>query len=218
MSTHLARSSLHVVFLHVASYCRDSNVLNYLKMKDRHPMIPKAHQEDILMPTHIIIPNAPEAERMVGMMNKNLPAFLWHVLIEQGLPEDFITSLLNKSCKATMLAKATKWKWDSNSRTLTTEDKMNHEEETRAFEEASWFKDEFRLSAKGSKQKKNATPEALFNLDGSGSVKTIQDRHKEPIVLQGMPPRKQKEKEIVTWYKLHPEKKKERKGKEKQQI
>ncbi len=116
-------------------------------------MIVEAHQEDILQPTHITIPNTPEAERMVGMMNKNLPAFLWHMLIEQGLPEDFITGLLNKSCKATMLAEATKCKWDSNSRTLTTENKMNREEETRAFKGASWFKDEFGLLAKGSKQK-----------------------------------------------------------------
>ncbi len=70
-------------------------LLNYLKMKDGHLMIAEAHQEDILKPIHIIIPNTPEAERMVGMKNKNLPAFLWHILIEQGLPEDFITGLLN---------------------------------------------------------------------------------------------------------------------------
>ncbi len=176
-------------------------------------MIGEAHQEDILQPTHIIIPNTPEAERMVGMMNKNLLAFLWHILIEQGLPEDFITGLLNKSCEATMLAKATKCKWDSNSRTLITEDEMNCEEETRAFEGASWFKDEFGLLAKGSKQKKYATPEALFNLDGGGSVKTTHNHHKKPIVPQGMPPRKQKEKEIVDLVQTSPRKGK-RKGRE----
>jgi hypothetical protein len=133
-------------------------LLNYLKMKDGHPMIPEAHQEDILQPTNIIIPNTPEAERMVGMMNKNLPAFLWHMLIEQGLLEDFISGLLNKSCEATMLAKATKCKWDPKSRPFTTEDKMNCEEETRVFKGASWFKDEFGLLAKGSKQK-NTQPQ-----------------------------------------------------------
>ncbi len=106
-------------------------------------MIAETHQEDILKPTHIIIPNTPEAERMVGMMNKNLPAFLWHMLMEQVLPEDFITGLLNESCKATMLAEVTKCQWDTNSRTLTTEDEMNREEETKAFKGASWFKDEF---------------------------------------------------------------------------
>ncbi len=160
-------------------------LLNYLKMKDGHLMIAEAYQEDILQPTHIIKPKTPEAERIVGMMNRNLLAFLWHMLIEQGLREDFITGLLNESCKATMLAEATKCKWDSNSRTLTTEDEMNCEEETRTFEGASWFKDEFGLLAKASKQKKYAVPEALFNLDGGGSVKTIHGCHKEPTVPQG---------------------------------
>jgi hypothetical protein len=137
-------------------------LLNYLKMKDGHPMIAEAHQEDILQPTHIIIPSTPEAERMVGMMNKNLPAFLWHMLIEQGLPEDFISGLLNKLCEAMMLAKATKCKWDTKSRTLTTNDEMNRKEETRVFEEASWFKDEFGLLARGSKQKKIRRPRGPF--------------------------------------------------------
>jgi hypothetical protein len=135
------------------------------------------------------------------------------MLIEQGLPEDFITGLSNKSCKATMLAEAIKCKWGSNSRTLTTEDEMNHEEETRVFERASWFKDEFGLLAKGSKQKKYATPEALFNLDGGGSVKTIHDRHKELIVPQGTPPWKQKEKEIVDLVQTPPRKRKGKEGK-----
>ncbi len=160
-------------------------------------MIVEAHQEDILKPTHIIIPNKPEAEKMAGMMNENLPAFLLHMLIEQGLPEDFISGLLNESCKATMLAEGTKCQWDTDSRTLTTEDQMNRKEEAKAFEGAFWFKDDFGLLAKGSKQKKYAAPEALFNLDSSGSVKIIFDCHKEPIVPQGMPPRKQKEKEVL---------------------
>ncbi len=142
----------------LGTYSLQYVLFNYLKMKDGHPMIAEAHQGDLLKPTYIIIPNTPEAERMVGMMNKNLLAYLWHMLIEQGPPEDFITSLLNKSCMATMLAKATKCKWDSNTRTLTTEDKMNCKEETRVFEGASLFKDEFGLLAKGSKQK-NTPPQ-----------------------------------------------------------
>jgi hypothetical protein len=172
-------------------------LLNYLKMEDGRPMIAEAHQEDILKPTHIIIPNTPEAERMVGMMNKNLPAFLWYMLTEQGLPDQFIKDLANASCEASMLAEVTKCTWDAESRTLTTEDEMNREEEAKTFEGASWFKDEFGLLAKGSKQKKYAAPEALFNLDGGGSVKTIHDRHNKPSVPQGTPPRKQKEKEVV---------------------
>ena len=128
-------------------------LLNYLKMEDGRPMITEAHREDILKPTYIIIPNTPEAERMVGMMNKNLPAFLWHMQTKQGLPDQFIKDLLNQSCKASMLVEVTKCTWEVGSRTLTTEDEMNQEEETKTFEGASWFKDEFGLLAKGAKQK-----------------------------------------------------------------
>jgi hypothetical protein len=196
----------------LGTYSLQYVLLNYLKMKEGYPMITEAHQEDILKPIHIILPNTPEAERMVGMTNKNLLALLWHMLIKQGLPEDFITGLLNKSCKARMLPEVTKCQWNTNFRTLTTVDEMNREEETKAFKGASWFKDEFGLLAKGLKQKKCATLEALFNLDGGGSVKTIHNCHKEPIVPQGTPPRRQKEKEVVDLIQTPP-----RKGKGKEE-
>jgi hypothetical protein len=51
-------------------------------------------------------------------------------------------------------------------------------EKTKAFEGAAWFKDEFGLLLQTSpKQKRYTAPEALFNLDESGSRKTIHDRH-----------------------------------------
>jgi hypothetical protein len=65
-------------------------LLNYLQMEDGHPTIAEVHQECIMMPTYVVIPNTPKAERMLLMMNKNLPAFLWHMLLEQGLPKEFI--------------------------------------------------------------------------------------------------------------------------------
>jgi hypothetical protein len=56
-------------------------LLNYLKMRGGDPMIVEVHQEDIAKPTTIIILNTLEAERMVLMMNANLPAFLWYMFI-----------------------------------------------------------------------------------------------------------------------------------------
>ncbi len=57
-------------------------LLNYLKMQDDYPMIAEVHQEDLCKPTHIIIPQAKDAERMIGIMNMNLPAFLYHMLLK----------------------------------------------------------------------------------------------------------------------------------------
>jgi hypothetical protein len=63
-------------------------------------MIVEVHQEDISKPTMIIILITSEAEKMALMTNKNLPAFLWYMLREQVMPEDFIKDLLHKTCEA----------------------------------------------------------------------------------------------------------------------
>ncbi len=155
-------------------------LLNYLQMEDGHPTIAEVHQEGIMMPTYVVIPNTPEAERMLLMMNKNLPAFLWHMLVEQGLPKEFIKDLLSCTCEASMVAEMHKCKWDEGTRTLTTADKAKREKEVKAFESASWFKDEFGLLAKAAGKEKNYTaPKALYNLSGAGSVKTIHDCHEK---------------------------------------
>ncbi len=64
-------------------------LLNYLKMQDGHPIIAEVHQEDYCKPTYVIIPQAEDAEQMIGMMHKNLPAFLFHILTEAGFTDDY---------------------------------------------------------------------------------------------------------------------------------
>ena len=49
---------------------------NYVKMEDGHSLITKAHQQGYMGPFNIVTPNTPEAETMVAMMNKQLPAYL----------------------------------------------------------------------------------------------------------------------------------------------
>jgi hypothetical protein len=160
-------------------------LLNYLQIEDGHPTIAKVHQEGIMMPTYVVIPNTPKAERMLLMMNKNLPTFLYHMLLKQGLPEEFIKDLLTCTCEASMLGEMHNCQWDKETRTLTTADEAKREKEVKAFESASWFKDEFGLLAKAAGKEKNYTAsKALYNLGGAGSVKTIHDRHEKPTVAK----------------------------------
>ncbi len=173
-------------------------LLNFIKMSDGCLVIAKAHQSDTSKLMHIIIPNTPEAERLIGMMNKNLPAFLIHMLKEQGLPKDFIDKLPKKSCEATMLTNMHICKWDPVNWVLTTEDELIRVEKTKAFEGAAWFKDEFGLLGRNTRnQKKCTAPKALFNLDDAGSCKTIHDHHQAPCTNEGTnapvgtPPRKE---------------------------
>jgi hypothetical protein len=41
---------------------------------------------------------------MIGMMNKNLTVFLYHMLLELDFTEDIVKSLLKKSYKASLVA------------------------------------------------------------------------------------------------------------------
>jgi hypothetical protein len=120
-------------------------LLNYLKMQDGHPMITEVHQEDYCKTTHVIIPQAKVVERMVGMMHKNLPAFLFHMLKDASFTEDFIKKLLKEMCKAFLVAEVSVCKWDKNTRTLTTPANEKHKKEFKAFNESAWLKDEFGL-------------------------------------------------------------------------
>jgi hypothetical protein len=95
--------------------------LNYLKMQDGYPMIAEVHQEDLCKPTHVIIPKAKEAERMIGMMNKNLPAFLYYMLLEVDFPEEFVKKLIKESCEASLMVEISLCNQDGKTRTLTTQ-------------------------------------------------------------------------------------------------
>ncbi len=121
------------------------------------------------------------------MMNKNLPAFLHHMLIEADFPEDFIKTLLRKSCEASLVAEISACKWEKTSRTLTTPADEKHEKKLKAFEGATWFKDEFGFLNKKVKPLTKRPPEDLFNLDSSASVKTIHDRHQHSSILKTKP-------------------------------
>ena len=152
-------------------------LMNYLKMEDGHPMIAEAHQEDICKPTYIIVPQTEEAERMVGMMNKNLPAFLHHMLLEIDFTEDISKKLLKASCDTSLVSQIPLCKWDSSSRSLTTPEEERKEKAVKPLESAAWFKDEFGLLKKGPKPRISLPIDEQFNLDGTSSIKTIHDRH-----------------------------------------
>jgi hypothetical protein len=165
----------------VACYSFWHILLNFIKMSDGCVAIAEVHQQDISMPTHLVVPNTPEAERLTGMMNKYLPAFLFHTLKEQGLPDKFINNLLQKLCKATMLADMHRCKWEAVNRVLTTKEDIAQTKKNKAFEGAAWFRDEFGLLGQNTRNQRGYTaPKALFNLDDAGLHRTIHNRHRAP--------------------------------------
>ncbi len=79
---------------HILSYTLRYVHLNFIKMSGCCFAIAEVHQGGLFKPTHIIIPNMPEAEQLVGTMNKNLPAFLFTLCRSKAYPK---TSLIASS-------------------------------------------------------------------------------------------------------------------------
>ncbi len=152
-------------------------LMYFIKMGDSCQAIAEVHQKGIQHPTHVVIPNTKDAEAILGMMNRNLPAYLCYTLQEQGFPDDFIKALLERSCKAATVAESFNYQWDKATKTLTSEKDKKANDALKAFKNAAWYKDEFGLLDR-TKAEEYTAPEALFNLDGAALQKTIHDRHK----------------------------------------
>ncbi len=87
-----------------------------------------------------VIPNSPEAEQMILMMNKNFPVYVGNVLRDQGLPEPFLMELFRCSCCPTMMADMESCTWDANSGILTILQETEESNNLAELEKAAWFK------------------------------------------------------------------------------
>jgi len=154
-------------------------LLTKFKLSDGFQLIAEVHQASAPMsPVQVVVPQTPEAEKMVLMMNKNFPAFLTFVLRDLHFPEQTIIQYVKRCCCQVKAAEITLCKWDSTSATLTTPDDLG-KRSTDDFSSASWYKDAFSELGLGPKGKKNAPPppENLFRLDEERSVFTIHKRN-----------------------------------------
>ncbi len=103
-------------------------MLKYLKMSDGHSFIAKVHQEGPQLETTCIVPQTLEVERLIATMNKNIDAFLWHMLLKQGLPDNFIQPLFKKACNPVLFIVISSCTWDATQQTLTTMKDSDHNE------------------------------------------------------------------------------------------
>jgi hypothetical protein len=172
-------------------------LLCYLWLSDGHQLIAEVHQSDEIMgPVQGVIPNTPEAKRMILMMNKNVPSYIGNVLKDQEMPEPFSIELVRASCCPTQVSEMANCSWDLDTGTLTTHQEEAEEKNYVILEMASWFKNAFADlgSAVDGKSKKPALPpETLFNLEEDRSVKTLHHHHEQAATTAGStPPRKSK--------------------------
>ena len=113
------------------------------KLKDGFQLIAEVHQSAAPMsPVQVVIPQTPEAEKMIFMMNKNFPAFLTFVLRDLQFPELAIQEYVKRCCCQVKAAEIRECKWKSDTATLTTPRDLN-KKATDDFTLASWYRDDF---------------------------------------------------------------------------
>ncbi len=160
-------------------------LLKYVKMSDGSTLIAEIHQSGPMGTVEVIVPNTAEAETMVLMMNRQLPAYLFHILQENEMDVPFIKALLKESCCPVLVGGINRCQWNEKERVISTPEQLEDDKRLAAIEKAAWYRDEFgKHMVDGMKKVKQYTdPEALYNLDGERSVKTLNTRNDPKALL-----------------------------------
>ena len=56
-------------------------VLYNLKLQDEHSLVGEVHQAGPMSPVDVVVGNTEEASKMIEMMNKNVAAYLYHMML-----------------------------------------------------------------------------------------------------------------------------------------
>ena len=67
---------------------------HHMKLAEGYPLIAEVHQDSKLDIVDIFVPDIPEAEAMVAMMNKQLSVYLSDYLFDAGMGKIFVKALI----------------------------------------------------------------------------------------------------------------------------
>ena len=111
-------------------------------------------------------------------MNKQLPAHLTLYLDDIGMDKYFIRTLLTRACCPELMHEINYCQWYKETKVLKTPGEKEERENSADIESAAWYRDEVGDHMVDNKKKikrKYAVAEALYNLYGDKSVKTIHE-------------------------------------------
>jgi hypothetical protein len=117
-------------------------LLRYLRLSNGHQLIVEIHQANGVMgPVQAVIPNTPEAEQMIVMMNKT-SLHMWATFSgTKVLTKGFLWELLKATCCQTKLVECEQCTWDEEMGTLTTKKEKAQEKTNLDLENTPWFRD-----------------------------------------------------------------------------
>jgi hypothetical protein len=147
------------------------------KFQDGSSLIAEAHQQVPLGSVSLVYPNIPEGEKLISGLAKQIAAFSRGHLLDLKVDEDFVQEFLKIFVDPQLIHEATHCQWDSSTQTLLTPSELEENTTSNELEEQGWWRDVVIQydTTKGQGKRPFASPQALFDLDGTQSVKTMHE-------------------------------------------
>jgi hypothetical protein len=149
----------------------------FFKFQDASSLIAEVHQQVPLGSVSLVYPNIPEGEKLITGLAKQVAAFTSGHFADQKVDETFTQSFLKTFVDPQLIHEAVHCEWDSETQTLLTKAELDENNKTGELEEQGWWRDVVVQyeSTKGQGKRPFASQQALFDLDGAQSIKTMHE-------------------------------------------
>jgi hypothetical protein len=147
------------------------------KLEGGYPVIAEIYQ---LFPggtVEIVYLKCAESEHMLAQLSKNPAAYIVHAL-KQLIGEDTARKMAVTCCIPEHISEIDECTWDEKTKTLNTANEANQKKEFDCFDSPFWNHafDIKEMLALEKKEKNKINPETLFNLESTGTIKSIHNR------------------------------------------
>ena len=161
----------------VRSFTGRECLTSFFKFQDNTSLIAEVHQQVPLGSVSLVYPNIPEGEKLITGLAKQIAAFTTGHFTDQGVDSKFLQDFLTTFVDPQLIHEAGLCEWDSETQTLMTPEELAESTASTALEEQGWWKDVVVQyeTGKGQGKRPFASPQALFDLDGAHSIKTMHE-------------------------------------------
>ena len=149
----------------------------FFKIQDATSLIAEVHQQVPLGSVSLVYPNIPEGEKLITGLAKQVAAFTLGHFADQKVDEKFTQDFLKTFVDPQLIHEAAHCEWDSETQTLLTKAELDENNNAGELEEQGWWRDVVVQyeSTKGQGKRPFASQQALFDLDGAQSIRTIHE-------------------------------------------
>ena len=112
--------SVNNPFIQVGSMLFRHVLYHHMNLAEGHSLIAEVHKDSELDIFDIVVPDIPEAEAMVAMMNKQLSVYLSKYLADAGMGKVFVKALIQGAICPALKHDYGACTWDIRKKTVTT--------------------------------------------------------------------------------------------------